>query len=52
MPAAAGGLAEPAATPVLQLVAVQALRDTFSGRADGLRISLDTSAPGLVPLRT
>jgi hypothetical protein len=52
VPAAAGGLAEQAATPALQLVAVQALRDTFAGRADGLRTVLDTAAPGLVPLRT
>jgi hypothetical protein len=52
VPAAAGGLADPAAAPALQLVAVQALRDTFAGRADGLRTFLATTATGLVPLRT
>jgi hypothetical protein len=52
VPAAAGGLAEPAATPALQLAAVEALRGTFAGRADGLRAFLATSAAGLVPLRT
>ncbi|MDV3220319.1 hypothetical protein [Intrasporangium sp.] len=52
VPAQAGGLAEPEATPVLQLAAVQARRDAFAGRADGLRALLATTAPGLVSLRT
>jgi len=51
VPASAGGLADPAATPALQLVAVEALRDTFAGRADGLRSFVGTAAAGLVPLR-
>ena len=52
VPAAAGGLAEPQATPPLQLIAVEALRDTFAARANGLRTFLATTAPGLVALRT
>ena len=52
VPASAGGLSEPRATPALQLVAVQTLRNTFAGRADGLRALMATAATGLVPLRT
>lgn len=52
VPAAAGGLAPPLATPALQRTAVGALRDTFVTRRNAFHDVTTTTAGGLVPLHT